>query len=100
MNIQITSRKFAAKDSLNSFINEEIQKLNKFNQDIMDVNVILSFLHNNNSVKSAEIVLHVPGKVFQAEESSDDFVKSVNGAIAKIERQLKKLKTKRLAKTR
>lgn len=100
MNIQITSRKFTAKDSLKNFINDELQKLSKFNNDIMDVNVILSFMHNNNSEKSAEITLHVPGQIFSGEETSDDFKKSVSGAAAKIERQLRKLKTKRLAKAR
>jgi len=97
MNIQITSRKFKARDSLNAFIKDEVQRLSKFNQDIMEANVVLSFLHNNNSVKSAEIVLHVPGKTFSADENSDDFKKSVSLATEKIERQLRKLKTKRLA---
>lgn len=97
MNIQITSRKFKARESLNDFIKDEVQKLTKFNSDIMDANVILSFLHNNNNVKSAEIVLHVPGKVLQADEQSDDFKKSVSAATEKIERQLRKLKTKKLA---
>jgi len=100
MNIQITSRKFRAKDSLTSYTKDEIQKLTKFNPDIMDANVVLSFLHNNNSIKSAEITLHVPGKVFKADETSDDFRKSISIAASKIERQLRKLKTKRLAKTR
>lgn len=100
MNIQITSRKFRAKDSLNDFIKEELNKLTKFNSDIMDANVVLSFLHNNNSVKAAEITLHVPGKVFKAEDNSDDFRKSVSSAATKLERQLRKLKTKRLAKSR
>lgn len=97
MNIQITSRKFKARDSLNTFIKDEVQRLSKFNHEIMDANVILSFLHSNNSVKSAEIVLSVPGKVFKAEENTDDFKKSVSAATEKIARQLKKLKTKRLA---
>lgn len=100
MNIQITSRKFRAKDSLNNFIKDELNRLKKFNADIMDANVILSFQHNTNSIKAAEITLHVPGKVFKAEEESDDFRKSVSSATQKLERQLKKLKTKRLAKSR
>lgn len=100
MNIQITSRKFTAKDSLNDFIKNEVQKLSRFNSDIMDANVVLSFLHNNNSIKSAEITLHVPGKVFKAVDTTEDFRKSISSAASKLERQLRKLKTKRLAKTR
>ena len=100
MNIQITSRKFRAKESLNDFIKDELNKLTKFNSEIMDVNVVLSFQHNTNSIKRAEITLHVPGKVFTADETSDDFRKSVSVATNKLERQLRKLKTKRLAKSR
>ena len=100
MNIQITSRKFTAKDSLKDFIKDEVQKLSRFNSDIMDANVVLSFLHNNNSVKSVEMTLHVPGKVFKANDATEDFRKSISSAASKIERQLRKLKTKRLAKTR
>ena len=100
MNIQITSRKFRAKDSLNDFIKDELNQLTKYNSDILDANVVLSFLHNENSIKSAEITLMVPGKTFSAEDSSDEFRKAIGGAIDKLERQLRKLKTKRLAKAR
>lgn len=100
MNIQITSRKFRAKESLTDYIKDELNRLTKFNSDILDVNVILSFLHNENSIKSAEIVLQVPGKTFSAADSSDDFRKAVSSATDKLERQLRKLKTKRLAKSR
>jgi len=100
MNIQITSRKFRAKDSLNNYIKGELNGLTKFNADILDANVVLSFLHNQNSVKNAEITLQVPGKTFTAQDSSDDFRKSVSSVVGKLERQLRKLKTKRLSKAR
>jgi len=98
MNIQITSRKFRAKDSLKDFIRDEIKSLSKFYDDILDVNVVLSFTHTKDSIKTAELVLQVPGKTITVEESSEEFEKSINTAIEKIKIQLKKLKTKRIAK--
>jgi len=98
MNIQITSRKFKAKDSLKNFIKEEIKELEKFNDQILDINVILSFTHPKDSIKIAEIIVKLPGKSITIENSSDTFEKSVTLAIEKIKTQLKKLKTKRIVR--
>ena len=100
MNIQITSRKFKAKDSLKDFITAEVQSLERFNDSILESNVVLSFLHNKDSVKNAEIVLQVPGKVLSAESSSEEFTKSIKESVQKLERQLKKHKTKQISSKR
>ncbi len=99
MNIKITSRKFKARESLKDYIYSEILSLEKFNDQIMDAEVILSYQNTKDSIKNAEIVLKVPGQTLQSTVDSDDYKKSVSGAVEKIERQLKKLKTKRLART-
>jgi putative sigma-54 modulation protein len=98
MNIQITARKFRAKDSLKDFIREAIKSLEKFNDQIIEANVVLSYTHLKDSIKNVEIVLQIPGKVITVNESSDDYEKSVNSAIEKIIRQLSKIKTKRIAR--
>ncbi len=67
MNIKITSRKFKAKDSLKTEINKQLKSLQKFNDDILDANVILSYTHLKDSLKTVEINLSVPGKTFSAE---------------------------------
>lgn len=98
MNIQITSRKFRAKDSLKDFIKGEIKSLERFNDQILDVNVILSFTHLKYSIKTVEIILQVPSKTISVTTSSSEFEKSVSQAIDKIEGQLRKIKTKRIAR--
>ncbi|MBL1211955.1 MAG: ribosome-associated translation inhibitor RaiA [Ignavibacteriae bacterium] len=100
MNINITSRKFKAKDSLKDHINAEVNALTKFNDDIMEANVVLSFINPKDSIKEAEIILQLPGKLLSVSESTDDFYKSVSGAATKLERKLKKVKSKKLAKVR
>ena len=99
MNISITARKFKALDSLKDFINGEVLSLEKFYDDIMKAEVILSFQHNQNSTKTAEIILNVPGQVLKATEDSEDFKKSVTLCVEKLGRQLDKLKTKRNNRT-
>ena len=95
MNVSITARKFKARDTLKSYINDELSSLTRFYDDILRADVILSYRKPNNSVKSAEITLHVPGQTLVAADESDDFKKSVNSSVDKLETQLRKLKSKR-----
>ena len=57
---------------------------------------MLSYENISNSVKAAEIIVKVPGQILTATEQSEDFKKSINLAVEKINRQLEKLKTKRI----
>jgi len=95
MNISITARKFKLHDSLKVFINDEVSSLQKYNDNILHADIILSFQNIKDSVKKSEIVLHVPGQTFNAADNSDDFKKSVSSSVDKLSRQLKKLKSKR-----
>jgi len=100
MNIQITSRKFRAKDSLKDFINSEVGSLEKVYEDILDIDVILSYENNINSTKEAEIILKVPGRILTSKEYSDDFKKSIAAAVSKLEKQLGRIKSKRIENKR
>ncbi len=98
MNINITSRKFKAKDSLKEFINAEVKALEKYYDGILDADVILSYIHEKDSIKTAEIIVKIPGKTITVSEDSDDFSKSVNVGLDKLKRLLKKEKQKRMSK--
>ncbi len=100
MNVQITSRKFRAKESLREYIKEEAAALEKYADDIIDVNIVLSYEHTKDSIKIAEVIVQVPGKTVTASESSEEFGKSVGFAFEKVTAQLKKLKTKRIENNR
>ncbi|MBZ0201032.1 MAG: ribosome-associated translation inhibitor RaiA [Ignavibacteriaceae bacterium] len=97
MNVTITARKFKAHATLKEFIHSELKSLDKYGDEILDVDVVLSFQNSKDSIKTAEVILHVPGQVLAATEDSDDFKKSVTASILKIEKQLAKIKTKRSA---
>lgn len=97
MNISITSRKFRARESLKDFINAEVSSLEKYNDRILNADVVLSYQNIKDSMKRAEIVLQVPGQILRASEESESYEKSISAAVEKLSRQLKKLKTKRVA---
>lgn len=94
MNVTITSRKFKARENLKSFITDEVLSLEKFFDNIQDVEVILSFQESKEMLKIAELIVKVPGHILSATEETEEFEKSVHIAVEKLERQLKKLKTK------
>lgn len=98
MKVQITSRKFRAKDSLKDYIKDELKALEKYCDDIIEANVVLFYTHPKDSIKSAEILVQVPGKSFFAEVSSEEFSKSVHECVQKLERQLKSYKEKKRKK--
>lgn len=100
MNIQITARKFKAHETLKEFIKDELTSLQRFNDDIINADVKLSFQNTQNSIKIAEIILSIPGQKLTAKEESDDFKKSVTGAVEKLRNQLSTIKSKRTTKTR
>ena len=96
MNISITARKFKAHDTLKEYISGEVTSLEKYIDNILNVDVILSYMNSKDSVKTAEIIVQVPGQTLTAVEQSDDFKKSVSVSVEKLARQLQKLKSKKL----
>jgi len=94
MDTHFTARKFRARADLKAYAVEEVKKLDKFYDGIVRADVILSFEKKSQSVKKAEINLHVFGSMLTATESSEEFPKSIDLAIGKLERQLAKYKTR------
>ncbi len=97
MNIKITARKFKAHQTLKDFISDEVTSLQKYYDNIMNAEIILSYIKPNNSVKNAEIILQVPGQTLKAKDESDDFNKSVAASVNKLKTQLKKFRSKQIA---
>ncbi len=94
MNIYITARHFKAHHTLRSYAFDSLNKLEKFYDGILSADLILSFEKSKNSIKAAELVVKVQGSVLKSLEKSDDYVKSIDAAVAKVERQLQKYKSK------
>jgi putative sigma-54 modulation protein len=100
MNIQITARKFKAHDTLKEYIKDELSLLEKFNDDIISADVILSYQNNANSIKKVEVVLNIPGQILNAADQTEDFKTATVSVTEKLRRQLEKVKSKRASKTR
>ncbi len=98
MNITFTARRFRPHELVKEHALSEVTKLGKFYDGIVKADVILSYERATNSVKSAEINVHVYGTVLSAREKSDDFLKSIDKAVEKLTLRLKRYKSKLRAK--
>ena len=94
MDIHFTARKFRARKELRNHAITLVKRLDKYYDGIVRGDIILSFERSTSSVKTAEITLHVHGATLAAKERSEDYHKSLDLAIEKMERQLAKYKTK------
>ncbi len=100
MNVTITARKFKARETLKDYIKDEVNSLLKYDDSILSAEVILSFQNSHDSLKKAEITLHIPGQTFVATDQTEEFTKSVTLAVNKLSRQLKTLKSKRKSRAK
>ena len=94
METHFTARKFKARQDLKSYAVDAVKKLDKYYDGIVRADIILSYERTTQSVKTAEVNLHVHGTTLSARESSEEFLKSIELAIDKLGRQLAKYKTK------
>ncbi|MDH4221972.1 MAG: ribosome-associated translation inhibitor RaiA [candidate division Zixibacteria bacterium] len=91
MKIKTTARHFTLDQELKDFAKGEIDRLDKFFDHIIDTHLILEA---EGYRKKAELNLKVYGTVLSSQHSSDDFHTSIEGALDKMKRQLKKYKSK------
>ena len=91
MRTQITAVHFNVTDSLKEFAGNEVKRLLKFADDILNCEVEFTF---NKQEKRANIHINVDGVVLNASAITEDFRKSTVLAVDKLEGQVKKHKDK------
>ena len=96
----VTSRHFKAHPSLVTYAEEAVEKFGRYYDGVIRCEVILRFEKSRKSVKIAEVIASVYRTRLKAEEQTEDFEKSIDGAVGKIIVQLKKYKAKLRAKDR
>src|ERR1051325_3172906 len=89
MKLQITTRHFDLTPEFKSYAEERIQKLKRYFDQIIDVNVILTTEKHRHT---AEIALHTNGTNLVGTTESEDMRPAGGGAVARIEAKLKKNK--------
>jgi len=91
MRIIISSRHFKASKTLKDFTQDEVMRLKKYYDGIIDCEVVLD---KQKEMRSCEIALKVYGNTLVASGNSDDHFKSIVNTVDKLEQQLRKYKAK------
>ncbi|HLP15835.1 MAG TPA: ribosome-associated translation inhibitor RaiA [Bacteroidota bacterium] len=94
MDIRITARHFTANDSLREYAFAALKKLERYYNGILNADMVLSYQKMQNSVKTVELHVSVYGMTLKSVSESEDFSKSVDEAIDKVERQIQRYKSK------
>ncbi|MEA3392333.1 MAG: ribosome-associated translation inhibitor RaiA [Candidatus Marinimicrobia bacterium] len=90
MKISITARHFSISEDTRTYIDNEIQKVEKIFDRIVSANIILERIKDYEY--ETEIIIQAPLKTMTIHEKDEDLIKSVDFAVNKIIRQLKKYK--------
>jgi len=96
MQIQIRGKNIQLTDSLRSYAENKVGKLERFYDQIThaDVSLIVEKNKNVEETHKVEITLHANGTIIRGEESTISMYSSIDVAVDKLERQLKKYKQK------
>ncbi len=97
MSITVTGRKTTVTPALKDYVDEKIgRSLEVFEAAAMNAEVVLRTAHNpaNPNSNTCEVTLQAVGAVVRVSESAEDMYAAIDAAADKVERQLRKYKTK------
>lgn len=99
MEIIIRGDKLKITDSMKSYIEEKLGKLNKYlkNSDGIRANVIVKVKNHEQRV---EVTIPLKTYILRTEEKEEDFYAAVDKAIDTLERQIRKNKTRIMSKVK
>ncbi len=94
MDIHITARKIRLHSNVKEHAIKEINKLSNHFDGILRCNATFSQEGPDNNIKIVDMSLHLYKHDIVATEKSENFYKSIDQAVLKLERQLSKIKSK------
>ncbi len=97
MKFNIRGQKITVTKAIKSYVEEKIGKLDKYfsNPDDLTANILVKVRGNDQIV---EVTIPTKIVVLRAEEANDDLYASIDLVLSKLERQIRKNKTKMLSK--
>ncbi|UWG97166.1 ribosome-associated translation inhibitor RaiA [Dehalobacter sp. DCM] len=96
MNINVRSKQMKITDSLKEYVEKRVRKLEKYSDDFLDIQVMLSVEKERQKV---EVTAPLNGFILRGEEETDNMYSSIDLVVDKLERQMEKYR-KRIGKNR
>ena len=91
MKFQFTEKKVSLPANVHAYAEKKVMKLERFFRDDAEALVAFSVEKDRNKV---EITVHAANTYFRASEATSDMFASIDAAVATIERQIRKNKTR------
>ena len=91
MKFQYSEKKVRLPENVHAYAEKKVMKLARFFEEDAEALIVFSVEKNRNNV---ELTVHGAGTWFRASESTSDMFASVDSAVATIERQIRKNKTR------
>lgn len=99
MNLNIRGENIAITPALQDYAEKRVGKLEKYFSEPLESSARVNMrVHNKDQV--VEVTIPMQGLLLRAEESKDDMYTSIDAVVSKLERQIKKYKTKVHRKSR
>lgn len=92
MNVSIYFKDMTGSDDLEVLTDRKLSKLDKYFRSEAEARVTMSTIRN--TISKVEVLIPFNGLFLRAEETTDDMHKSVDRVVEKLERQLRKYKTR------
>jgi ribosomal subunit interface protein len=93
MNITLRGDKIKITDAMKDYANEKLERINKYLDDSSNVNANVVVKVENYKQK-VEVTIPLKNFILRSEEVQDDFYAAMDVTVDKIERQIRKNKTK------
>ena len=97
MKIIYTGRNIELTEALKDITASKLEKVEKYFEKDIETQVTYEVQNNSETI---EITINLPGTILRAEESTPDMYESLDRAVHKLERQIRKQKTKLLSQRR
>ena len=89
MKVSITFRHLEPTDALKKYVNEKVGRIQRYLPNPADASVVLS---TERHLQDCDVTISGAGKTFNSSESSDDMYASVDRAVDRIEKQVRRAK--------
>ena len=103
MNVSISGHHITVTDAMNTAVREKLEKIERHFDQIQSIQVILSLDNSGASdggqkSHKAEAIMRVSGKEMFVQSFDEDMYKAINDMADKLERQVRKYKTRQEGK--
>lgn len=99
MKLRIQAVNFDASEKLQDYVNKKASKLEKFFDEIMNVEVYLKVVKPETAInKQTEVKISIPGVEFFASKTCDSFEEATDLSLEAIDKQIRKHKEKQSKK--